>query len=300
MTPLSATFAGLCVSGALAVGCAARGSAPEAPGLAPRETSRRVQLYGRDLTLHFATTPGARDPLAPLVLYASGDGGWFGTAIGMFRSVASDGFDVVGFSSRAFMQIVQSGSSTTTPEHVVAAYGLILEAARHELGLPMTTPVVLTGWSRGASIGVLVAGNLHVDPHVRGVVAIGLAARDHLDVAGDTDDDRADAVGPALAGGPLRDGEIDMYARIAHIAPRRSVVIQASQDGYLPAEGARTLFGVDSNVKHLVTVTARNHRFHGGELAFVDALRDAVRWVAAADGGPPASKVSRDPGREAQ
>jgi hypothetical protein len=212
----------------------------------------------------------------------------------MFRSVASDGFNVVGFSSRAFMQIVQSGSSPTTPEHVVAAYGSILEAARDELGLPMSTPVVLTGWSRGASIGVLVAGNVHVDPLVQGVVAIGLAARDHLDVAGDTDDDRTDANGPVPVVGPARGGEIDLYARIDHVAPRRCVVIQASQDGYLPAERARALFGADSDVKRMVTITARNHRFHGGEPALVDALQTAVRWVAALNAGsrgPDASRI---------
>jgi hypothetical protein len=244
--------------------------------------------------LHVAAAAEPRDPRAPLVLYASGDGGWFGTAVGMFRAIADGGLDVVGFSSRALMRIVQSTPGPPTPEHLVAAYASIVDAVRRDLALPPETPVVLTGWSRGASLGVLVAGSSPVTSQVRGVVAVGLAARDHLGLAAGTDDDPTDTDLAHVAA--AREGDIDMYARIARIAPRRCVVIQASQDGYLPADRARALFGVDSEIKRIVTIDATNHRFHGGETAFLEAFRSAIRWVATSVGQSGITSTSRDGG----
>jgi len=69
------------------------------------------------------------------------------------------------------------------------------------------------------------------------------------------------------------------------MALKRSVVIQASGDHYLPAAQARALFGPDSPTRRFLTIDARNHRFNGGESAFSAALVEAVAWVSSGGEG---------------
>jgi hypothetical protein len=143
--------------------------------------------------------------------------------------------------------------------------------------------VVLTGWSRGAALGVLVASSREVDPRVVGLVAIGLAADERLDIDGDDDDDVGDGIEvPAVVDDDRHAEPVAMYPLLSQIAPRRSVVIQSSGDGYLPAARARELFGPDSTTRRLLAIDAHNHRFSGGASRFAAALVDAVEWVSSA------------------
>jgi hypothetical protein len=112
---------------------------------------------------------------------------------------------------------------------------------------------------------------------VIGLVAIGLAADEELDVDGGSDDD---AGAPGLVTGGPHGRAIEMYPLLTRMPPPRLVVIQSSGDGYLPAARARELFGSDSTAKRLMTVDARNHRFSGGESRFAAALVEALEWVS--------------------
>jgi hypothetical protein len=244
---------------------------------ATREVSTQVSVHDQTLTLHLASPRTPVPASTPLVLYASGDGGWFGAAVGMFHTIANTGFPTVGFSTKTFMRIERRWSRPLSVAHVAEGYQRIIDAGRALFRLPPDTPVVLTGWSRGASLGVLVATSREVDPHVIGLVAIGLAAEEELDVDGGSDDD---AEAPALGTDGRRGRGIEMYPLLTRMPPQRLVVIQSSGDGYLPAARARALFGSDSAEKRLVAVDARNHRFSGGESRFAAALVEAIEWVS--------------------
>lgn len=269
------------LSGACSVPLAPKASRPEGR----REVSVQVVVHDQPLTLHLASPQTPPTAATPLVLYASGDGGWFGAAVGMFRTIGSTGMATVGFSTKALMHLEHQRSRPLTVQQLADDYRQIVDAARLQMRLPADAPVVLTGWSRGASLGVLVAASRDVDLHVAGLVAIGLAARDRLDIEGDNDnDDDTVAPAPATPGGGPHAPAFELYPLLARIAPRRAAVIQASGDGYLPAARARQLFGDDSTVRRLVTIDAHNHRFGGGESSFASALVDAVGWVAEGEG----------------
>jgi hypothetical protein len=246
-----------------------------------REFAGHVLVHNETLTLHFATPLAPVPSSTPVVLYASGDGGWFGAAVGMFRTIAGCGLPTVGFSTKALMSIEHRWSRPLTVTHVVETYEQIINAARVQLGLASDAPVVLTGWSRGASLAILVGVNAsETDSHVLGVVAIGLAADEELDLEGDDDDPATeDPLSPDRFGDEGHTRSIAMYPLLSRLGSRRSVVIQASGDGYLPAIRARVLFGVDSATRRLVPVDARNHRFSGGESSFATELVKAVTWV---------------------
>ena len=253
------------------------------PHPAIREFTSDITLRGERLTLHFALPSVPVSPATPLVLYASGDGGWFGAAVSMFRALARSGYPVVGISSRSFMHIERKKSAPLTIAEVVAGYQQIIDAARARVPSQADAPVVLTGWSRGAALGVLVASSADIDSRVIGLVAIGVAADEQLDIDYDSDDDSGAVVSSDHQNS--RDRAIAMYPLIARITGRRTVVIQASHDGYLSAARARELFGPDTPVRRLLPIEARNHRFDGGEQAFTAALAEALEWVSRREDG---------------
>ena len=154
----------------------------------------------------------------------------------MFHTIASSGHPAVGFSTKAFMRTERRRPSPLTVAHVVEDYQKIIAAACAELRLPPDAPVVLTGWSRGAALAVLVASSREVDPGVVGLVAVGLAADERLDIDGD-DDDATEVPGVADAGAHAQ--SIALYPLLAGIPPRPSVAIQSSGAGSPPAARAR-------------------------------------------------------------
>ncbi len=242
------------------------------PAAAISESRTIATLHGRSLELHLAR-PTATAGHGPIVIYASGDGGWFGTAVDMWRQIARDGYVAVGFSSRAFLKIERPRGSVMDPAQIAREYASLFEQARRVLGLSADTPVILTGWSRGASFAVLVGSEPLLQREVQGVVAIGLAEDEDLMINGaedETDD------GAASRGTRLR--AFDNYARIG-LLPQRCAVIQATHDNYFPAADAQRRFGSDTPGRHFYAIEAANHRFARGTTQFYEALRDSLKWI---------------------
>jgi len=201
----------------------------------------------------------------------------------MFKVIAAGGYPAVGFSSRALLKIEQAGHTPLSGNQIADSYRAILETGRRALALPPDAPAVLTGWSRGASLAVLAAAEPDTDRAVTGIVAIGLPREEQLDVEPGDD---GDPVTPSDAGTSARGRgaahELLMYPLLGRVAPRRSALVQASSDGYLPAAQARALFGAESDVKRFFEVPAANHRFGGGKDALRQALLEALAWAGEA------------------
>ena len=239
----------------------------------PIPQSVPMRLHGKTLDLHLQVPPGT--PAADvLVVYASGDGGWFGAAVDMFHHIASSGYYAVGFSSKQFMKIDRPKHATLNPEQVAAEYAQIVETARNALQLPSTVSVVLSGWSRGAALSVLAASARSAPAHMSGVIAIGLAEGEDLQIDGP-----ADESDEAVVEAGERRWPYDPYAVLSRLTVRNAV-IQATKDPYLSAARARMLFGDDTAQRRFFAVEARNHRFSGGKDAFNRALSDALAWEA--------------------
>lgn len=264
---------------AASAGCAtSRHPNPGAPAAPVRVVTTTVTLHGTAMDLHLAS-PGA--PASPtIVIYASGDGGWFGTAVDMFRGIARQGYRTAGFSARAFLRLERPAHAVLNARQLAVDYGAILTRARAAFGAPADTPVILSGWSRGAAFATLAAAEPALRAQTKGVVAIGLAADEDLQVDDDDTDDgpAGDAAGAAdAATAPPHPWQT--YEQARHLAPLRYVVIQADRDDYLPAAQARVLFGPDTADRRFYDVAARNHRFSGGHAAFLAALTSALSWV---------------------
>ena len=250
-----------------------------------------VTLHGHPLTLHLASPEASPHSSSndgvpkPLVLYASGDGGWFGAAVDMFRSIAGAGYPTVGLSSRSFLRLERPhapglGEGPLNEAHLVSDYEAILNDARSDLRLLPDTPVILTGWSRGAAFAVIAATRLTTSTSVDGVVAIGLDEGENLAVEEDANDDDREEEASSVPGQPEH-WPFEPYQLLRSLDLMRVAVIQATHDGYLPAARARELFGPDTAAHRLIAIDARNHRFSGGKEPFQTALVDTLNWVAA-------------------
>ena len=274
-------------------GCAAN-PRPVAPAILPAvERSAAVMLHGKSLDLHLSAPQGGPTANA-LVLYASGDGGWFGAAVDMFHRIGGAGYYTVGFSAKAFLKIDRRPDTPMNPEQLAAEYEQILDTARRELRLHPGTEVVLTGWSRGAAFAVLAASAQGAPRGVRGVVAIGLSEGEDLEINGPADESDEGAATETHDYWPF-----EPYALMA-LLPFRCAVIQATRDNYLAAARARTLFGSDTGKRRLYAIDARNHRFSGGKDAFDRALLDALGWITSSAGSPSSDPVDASEARARQ
>jgi type IV secretory pathway VirJ component len=263
----------LAVGAALSIACGFTRIHNE-PQADVHRTSTRMMLEGKPFDLHLAkpATAAADDVL---VVYASGDGGWFGTGVRMFEEIPRNGYYAAGFSSRAFLNLERPSGEVATLDRLVGDYELIIARAQNALGLPPSTRTVLAGWSRGATFAVLVGSHQGERPRVAGVVAIGLDQGADLAKHNDEGDDDDDSQRVFAKG---RRPSFDTY-RLMKNSSLRAVVIQATGDQYLPAPEAHRLFGDDSPTRRFFAVEARNHRFSGATAQFDRTLACALAWV---------------------
>lgn len=216
-------------------------------------------------------------PLTPrsrqfLILFATGDAGWFGVSGTIFEHLADEGYAIAAFDSRAVLKPVKHSGKLIEIPAAASAVDSILVQARVALGLPETTPVIVTGFSRGANLVVFTAGVESLQHHLLGALAIALTR--------ETDFLRAPDEAHRPPSVQIDDkGRIQTYPAIALAGSIPFAVIQSEGDSYVPAEEARQLFGPDSPTRRLYEVDARNHGFSGGRDELIRDLDDALEWI---------------------
>lgn len=255
--------------------CASCGEALRSaePKAVVREFVTATSLHGQRLDLHVAV-PAAPVRTDLVVVYASGDGGWFGSAIAQWREFARAGYASVGFSARSFLHITRPAPATLNSARLATEYQHIIQDARRAVGWQDQPRVILAGWSRGAAFAVIAGTEPQIKDSLAGVVAIGLAEGEDLTVDGDGDDTDDGSASPIARRWPF-----DTYERAQQLtAP--CAVIQATHDNYFPSADARRRFGPDTATRRFYEVEAKNHRFSGGTAKFNSALSDALEWIS--------------------
>lgn len=225
----------------------------------------------RDLNVTLVKPVTPRNPLL-LVVFATGDAGWFGASGSVLEHMADEGFYVAAFDSREIVaHIKRAGGLADIPEAAAGVDSMIVQS-RRALGLPDATPVVISGFSRGASLVVLTAGVRSLQQHLAGGLAIALTR----------ETDYLKAPDPALRPPALHvdeKGRMQTYPAIALAGSIPFAVIQAKGDKYVPAEEARQLFGPDSPTRRLYEVDASSHGFGGGKDELLKDVDDALGWI---------------------
>ncbi|MEO8075773.1 MAG: alpha/beta hydrolase [Acidobacteriota bacterium] len=232
---------------------------------------RQLVLNGHRLRLHMHQpgTAAAR----PLLVYATGDGGWAGKDLGAYRALAGSGDPVVGFDAHDYVRNLGAGlASTTTPARLAHDYQAIIAAAEEAMHLPAGGPVVLVGVSRGAGLSVVAAGAASLRPTLHGVLAVALTREEEYARWRKPIRPMARRRVPVM---------IQLYDYLPRLGSLPIAVIQSTNDDYLPAAAARALFGPDTPSHRLVAIQARNHSFAGARDKMYDAMAEALEWIDA-------------------
>lgn len=132
-----------------------------------------LRLYGRPLEIYCHRLAGAATKRF-LVLYSTGDGGWKGLDRELLTRIAAWGYPVGGFDSGRYLKDLGYADNPTTPERMSRDFTEIIAFTRQSLGLPPETPAVLVGWSRGAGLSVVAAGQPGTQRMLAGVIGVAL------------------------------------------------------------------------------------------------------------------------------
>ena len=244
----------------LAEGCVLRVPSSQ-PALL--EVTRAVTLNGFPVTLHLVRPVSMAVQNRPLLIYATGDGGWRGKDKDLFHHLSTFGYALAGFSAPEYIKHLQGDQETTTPALLARDYAVIIDTARSELNLEASTPVILVGVSRGAGLSVVAAGQPEIRPMLEGVVVMALTKEEEH-----------------VRWRRRRQWtELETYDYLPRLADLPVSVIQSTRDNYLPADQARTLFGADTDRRQFHAIDARNHSFAGARELLYETLRSSLDWV---------------------
>ncbi len=254
----------------VATGCATH-MPPLVPG-APVRISEFVPFPdGHELELHLSR-PCALDARHPLVLFATGDGGWRGKDKQAFERMTAWGYPLAGFSAPSYLRQLVRHVHETTPRDIAHDYIRLIRLAKARLGIPEGTPTVLVGVSRGAGLAVAAAGEPELQPTLAGVVAVALTREEEYvhRLKRPKHQPKAD---PELV-------MLDNYDYLPRLRNLPLSIIQSTNDEYLPAEEARRLLGPDSALRELHPIAARNHSFADAREPLYRQLQASLAWVA--------------------
>jgi len=238
-------------------GCARAGAAQMRP-----DATARVR--GHDLAVHLAA--GAAHPAGPLLLYATGDGGWPGDE-GLFGRMLPWGYPQAAFSSAEYVALLEGPEGVTDPADLAADYGAIIDTAEHALGIGTDAPVVLVGFSRGSGLSVAAALDAHLRSRLRGILAIALTGEEEY--VAERPSGELDAPGVML----------QLYPALPRLGALRVAVIQSTHDDFLPADEARRRFGPDTATRRFRAIDAPDHSFGGKLTELGEEMKAGLDWI---------------------
>jgi hypothetical protein len=157
---------------------------------------------------------------------------------------------------------------------VAALYDTMLVDARRSLMIPDTVPVIVTGYSRGATLVVLTAGIEALRHHLAGAIAIALTRHAEYIERPSYDDPLSSVLVDDR-------GRLQTYAAIPSAGSLPFALIQGTEDSYIGAREARRLFGPDSDRRRFYEVRG-DHTFGAARDTLMRDLDDALEWIRGA------------------
>jgi predicted esterase len=143
--------------------------------------------------------------------------------------------------------------------------------AKQAFGLPASTPIIVVGYSRGATLVAFSALHSELRNQVRGAIALALTREaDYLQAP------------PAERAPDVvvdDEGRIQIYPALKFLGSKPVAVIQSTNDPYVAAAEARQLLGPDTPTLRLYEVESSNHRFGGARDKMIADVDDALQWI---------------------
>ncbi|MBI4454374.1 MAG: alpha/beta hydrolase [Acidobacteria bacterium] len=221
--------------------------------------------------IYFYPAESALQRLDRKILFAPGDGGWFGFAVTVATTTASWGYDVYGLDTKRYLESF-TGKTTLKETDVMSDFRQI--AGWMTQG--STERVTLIGWSEGAGLCLLAAASDENKKTFFGLITLGLGESSVLGWRW------SDALTYITGKDPAEPTFLSLPF-LPKVAPLPLFMIQSSQDDYVAVETARHLFSAAHEPKRFSLIQARNHRYDGNRDEFFRTLREALQWINKAE-----------------
>ncbi len=227
------------------------------------QTAQPFALRGATLTLRLYG-PASGDP----VVVSSGDGGWIHLAPHAAEVLASNGYFVVGFDSKQYLEAFTTGSKTLEAKDEPGDFAAVCAFASRTT----RKKAILVGVSEGAGLSVLAASDPRTREKIRGVVGLGLPDINELGWRW------RDAIIYITKGVP-HEPTFKAADFVEKVAPLPLAAIHSTNDEFVPLDQIQRLMDRAREPKRLWVVKAANHRFSGNEKEFDARLLEAMNWI---------------------
>jgi fermentation-respiration switch protein FrsA (DUF1100 family) len=238
-------------------------------------------ILGQNL---LATTPQSRDTVSirghqqtvliygrrggqPIIV-TSGDGGWIHLAPHVAEFLSAQGFFVVGFDARAYLESFTTGRTTLRPEEEPGDYKALADWAAQG----GTRKPVLLGVSEGAGLSVLAATDPKTKTAIAGVIGLGLPNTNELGWHW------KDAM-IYLTHGVPKEPTFSTAAVVDRVSPLPLGAIHSTRDEFVPLPEVQRVIDAARPPKRLWIVQAADHRFSDNQAELERVLLEAVAWV---------------------
>jgi type IV secretory pathway VirJ component len=236
----------------------------------------KVPLRNRSIALH-VYLPKQVTATAPLVLFASGSGGWHQFDAYVATALAQRGMPVCGINTHAYLKTFYTTSRPATVDELISDYSDIIKEAKKVAEVEDNRPIILSGWSLGAGYAPLLASDPRIKPTVRGVISIAIAR----------DNETALSVSNRLFSrmtGKTFGPSFNVTEYLKGTSPLPVAIIQPG-DHRRPAAKQASRLMASANEKAVTTIrlfdveTAGSHSFANGRREFDRALEEALAWI---------------------
>ena len=235
------------------------------------ETRQTISLRGHDQVVHVYGTRGGSP-----VIVSSGDGGWMHLGPHVAEMLAANGFFVVGFDARAYLESFTTGTTTLRVEDEPADYKALIDFAVRGTG----RKPVLIGVSEGAGLSVLAATDPRNKEAVAGVVGLGLSDLTELGW-------RWKDMVIYITHGTPHEPTFSVKGVVDRVAPIPLAAIHSTRDEYVSVAEVQQVLERAQHPKRLWIVDAANHRFSNNLAEFDRTLLEAIAWIGEAHAGVP-------------
>jgi len=235
---------------------AAAAASPAAATLVIRGQEQSLRVYG--------------SRTGPAAVVASGDGGWVHLGPYVAEFLASKGYFVVGFDSKAYLSSFTRGGTTLSTADVPGDFTALVDFASSGA----TAPPIMLGVSEGAALAVLAATNDIAKAKMAGVIALGLPDKAELGWR------FRDSMIYVTKGVP-REPLFSTAEMIGRVAPLPLVAIHSTKDEFVSVDEIKRVMSGALEPKQLWLIEAEDHRFSGKAEELNQRLMDAMAWIKA-------------------
>jgi dienelactone hydrolase len=202
------------------------------------------------------------------IIVSSGDGGWIHLGPRVAEFLASQGFFVVGFDAKAYLESFTSGHVTLKPEEEPGDYKVLADwAARGASRKP-----ILIGVSEGAGLSVLAATDPGTKTAIAGVIALGLPNTNELGWRW------KDAM-IYLTHGVPNEPTFSTAGVVDRVSPLPLAAIHSTRDEFVPLPEIQRVIAAAREPKRLWIIEAADHRFSDNMAELERRLLEAIAWV---------------------